>query len=177
MAELFHLDFQSGAERYTTELVGFTDVDGNYWQSKAGGGSDILSASGFSQPSGGIIANQTTYKISTSSDEAATILDGTDSSEYRGRALSHLIQLFDSNSNPIGRPVSFPPSFMDVANTSWAPTGEIAIEMNCEGFFSSRNAPQYGYISDQHQKALYPTDRGLERQHLASADTFYTWPA
>ena len=177
MAELFEIDFESGVKRFTTELVPFTDLNGNTWLPKsAQGGKDILEASGYSQVSDGMPANQTTYKISLSDEGAADLFLDALETEYRGRAITTLVQFFDEKSNPIGSPVSFPPSFMDHLSVEWDPNGGASVTMTCEGLFALRNAPRYGYVNDQDQKSNFPDDRGLERQHLARRDTHYQWP-
>jgi hypothetical protein len=168
-ARLVEMDFADGAARLWEGGTGLIKVGGLEWQ----GAGELGSISGIESALGGT-APQVTLALS---GIAASFVGEMVASEtnVKGRDVTIYFQFFDEDWTPLDNPYAVFLGLMDVMTAKIKSPTSATIELTCEGIFTRRSRPVWGYLSDRSQQALYPGDTGLSRMsYMRLAAPF--WP-
>ena len=170
MARLVELDFADGVGRYWEGGTGDLLAGGQTWS----GTGNLATISGIESALGGT-APQVTIGLSGVNAAAVARLVSSDQ-DVKGRPAKILIQFFDEATlAALDQPYAVYVGTMDVMSADIKGPTSSAIQVTCEGLFTGRGRPPYGYLSDRSQQALYPGDTGLQfMASMQNASPF--WP-
>ena len=148
------------------------DGIGRYWEGGTGnlsaggyvwtGTGDLTSISGIESAMAGQ-APQVTLGLSGVSAQAVARMASSEI-DVSGRTAQIFVQFYDEATlEALDAPYSIYVGFMDVLSAKISGPTNSAIQVTCEGLFTGRARPPWGYLSDRSQQGLYPGDTGLQQ--------------
>lgn len=169
VAPLVRLDYASGTTRVWAGF-GTLTAGGYDWT----GLGDLGAIGAIESPMGGTAPMVTLTLSGVKPEMVATVLDS--QAEVKGRGAAIYFQHFDENQQTLDDPLAVFVGTMDTIKISTATADTRVVELTLEWLFSRRSLSPFGYLSDTDQKALYPTDKGLEFVSAMQNKTV-KWPA
>lgn len=174
---LLELDFASGPLRLSNRNIPFTDLkDGHVW----GAGANLLVSLPEVMGGDDQLAPFREYQLGLPEEcieaehwAAELVAMVGNVTEYRGRDIALLGQLFDPQSNqPVGHPFAFDVGLMDKMGVAF-PRGGAVVRLTSESFLARKGAPVYGMLTYFDQKRRHPSDEGL--QFVTESGKLITW--
>lgn len=169
VAPLVELEYASGTTRVWGGF-GALSAGGQQWT----GLGDLGSIGAIESPVGGNAPTVTLTLSGVKPELVSIVLDS--QAEVKGRPATIYFQHFDESQQTLDDPIAVFFGTMDTIKISTATADTRVVELTLEWDFARRSISPFGYLSDTDQKALYPTDEGLEFVSAMQNKTV-KWPA